>query len=68
MNRGCSKKKTQIEKKKKGKGFVKNVKKQKYSQKLHTSSEYNISIHGPNGSIGSLTEEWWKKASLLGNT
>ena len=51
------------------KGFVKNVKKQKQSQKLHAAGEYHTSFQSPHMQhVSSLTEQWREMASLLGNT
>ena len=51
------------------KGFVKNVKKQKQSQKLHAAGEYHTSFRSPNlQHVAPLTEQWREMASLLGNT
>ena len=50
------------------KGFVKNVKKQKQSQKLHAAGEYHTRFRRPNVQhVASLTEQWREMASLLGN-
>ena len=51
------------------KGFVKNVKKQKQSQKLYAAGEYHTSFQSPNMQhVPPLTEQWREMASLLGNT
>ena len=51
------------------KGVVKNVKKQKQSQKLHAAGEHHTSFRSPNlQHVESLTEQWKEIASLLRNT
>ena len=56
------------ERKKKRKGFVKNIKKQE-SQKLHHAREYHTNFQGTNVQyVGSSTEKWIEMSSQLENT